>query len=335
MKKKYTLIWVESICNLINLIEQNIIRTKLKSQDYNNWNPEIAVEDFRKRIIEYEKVYESLSLENDGPDTIFIQLINQNRQIVLRNLKGYLPSKLLSYLINLHNGERPIYFTRHGESEHNIKDIIGGDANLSEQGKKFAERLALFFKNEGKLFEEYPEKPKIYCSTLKRSIETAEYLSFLGNNISIKALDELNVGIFDGMTYEEIKNKNPKEFDERLKDKLRYRYPRGESYMDMIIRIEPIIFELERHGGPVIVIGHQGILRCLYGYFALAPIEEIPTINLPLNTLIKFVPQAYGFSEERFYFDPKSVDIIKITDLKKYEDTLIHNPLINDAKIDG
>ena len=336
LHKKYNLIWVESICTLENIIEQNILKTKVKSQDYNGWDPDLAVQDFRKRILEYEKVYESLSLENDGPDSTYIQIINQNNQIVMRNLKGYLPSKLLSYLINLHTGDRPIYFTRHGESEHNIQNIIGGDANLSLLGRKYAEKLKEFILLESNEFNNYPEKCIVYCSTLKRSIETAEYLSFIENTVSIKALDELNVGICDGMKYEDVQKKYPKDFEERQKDKLKYRYPRGESYMDMILRIEPIIFELERHGGPVIVIGHQGILRCLYGYFALAPIEDIPTIDIPLNTLIKFVPEAYGFSEERFYYDPISGIIKKLENIKKYKDTLIRVPIYfkkSDSKI--
>jgi len=172
----------------------------------------------------------------------------------------------------------------------------------------------------------------VYCSTLKRTIETSEYLKSLGSRASIKALDEINVGICDVLTYEGVQQKYPKDFEERNKDKLRYRYPRGESYLDMIQRIEPIIFELERHDGPVIVVGHQGILRCLYGYFSLAPIEEIPVIDFPLNTLIKFVPEAYGFTEERFNFDPESGKVTKITSGLKYKDDLIHTPLLEMKK---
>jgi len=48
-----------------------------------------------------------------------------------------------------------------------------------------------------------------------------------------------------------------------MNDKLNYRYPRGESYMDLISRIEPVLYEIERSVDPVIVIGHQAILRCL------------------------------------------------------------------------
>ena len=37
----------------------------------------------------------------------------------------------------------------------------------------------------------------------------------------------------DGMTYEEIAEQFPTEFAERDQDKLRYRYPKGKSYLDV------------------------------------------------------------------------------------------------------
>lgn len=49
----------------------------------------------------------------------------------------------------------------------------------------------------------------------------------------------------------------PEEYAAREKDKLRYRYPRGESYLDIIARLEPVIFEMERQKAPLLIIAHQ------------------------------------------------------------------------------
>ena len=46
-------------------------------------------------------------------------------------------------------------------------------------------------------------------------------------------LNEINGGDFDGLAYEEIAEMNPVEFAKRDQDKLRYRYPNGESYVDV------------------------------------------------------------------------------------------------------
>jgi hypothetical protein len=43
------------------------------------------------------------------------------------------------------------------------------------------------------------------------------------------------------MTYEEIQKKFPKEFALRDENKFHYRYPRGESYEDLVHRLEPVI----------------------------------------------------------------------------------------------
>ena len=121
--------------------------------------------------------------------------------------------------------------------------------------------------------------------------------------MQIKSLDEQDFGLWDGMSDADCKEAFIKDYEERQFDQLRYRYPRGESYTDVIARIEPIIFELERQAGPIIIIGHEEVLKCLYVYFCNAPIIEIPSIKIPSNSIIKFVPVAYGFSEERVVFD--------------------------------
>lgn len=68
------------------------------------------------------------------------------------------------------------------------------------------------------------------------------------------------------MTYEEIQEKYPDDFTARDCNKFAYRYPRGESYEDLVARLEPVIMELERQEN-VLVVSHQAVLRCLLAYF--------------------------------------------------------------------
>ncbi len=51
-----------------------------------------------------------------------------------------------------------------------------------------------------------------------------------------------------------------------------FRYPSGESYLDVIQRLEPVIIEIERERECVCVVAHQAILRALYGYFFRVPL---------------------------------------------------------------
>lgn len=101
------------------------------------------------------------------------------------------------------------------------------------------------------------------------------------------------------MTYKEIEELYPDEFKRRQMDKLAYRYPRGESYMDVTLRLEPLAHEMERTREPVLIVGHQGILRILYAYFMGLTREEAPYVNIPLNHVIELKPHAYGCRERR------------------------------------
>lgn len=69
--------------------------------------------------------------------------------------------------------------------------------------------------------------------------------------------------------------------------------------------------ELERHNEPnhsILIIGHQAVLRAIYAYFHDHSQEELPYLQIPLHTLVKITPKAYGCQEERFYVDIPAVD---------------------------
>ena len=56
-------------------------------------------------------------------------------------------------------------------------------------------------------------------------------------------------------------------------DQLACRYPSGESYLDVIQRLEPVIIEIERERECVCIVAHQAVLRALYGYFNKIPLK--------------------------------------------------------------
>jgi len=121
-----------------------------------------------------------------------------------------------------------------------------------------------------------------------------------------KALDELDSGVCDGLTYAEIEEQYPEDFEARDQDKYNYRYRGGESYRDVVIRLEPIIMELERSEN-ILIVTHQAIVRCIYAYFMDIPQERSPWMEVPLHTLMKLTPRAYGTHEERFQADIPAV----------------------------
>lgn len=57
--------------------------------------------------------------------------------------------------------------------------------------------------------------------------------------------------------------------------------------------------ELERSEN-ILIVTHQAVLRCIYAYFMKKSQEESPWMAVPLHTLIKLTPRAYGTQEERY-----------------------------------
>mmetsp|Transcript_31271 Transcript_31271/g.31808 ORF Transcript_31271/g.31808 Transcript_31271/m.31808 type:complete len:205 (-) Transcript_31271:218-832(-) len=160
-----------------------------------------------------------------------------------------------------------------------------------------------------------PIASRLWTSSMKRTKETAQFIKRYkviirdeyGDDYEWEQmkphawfhLDELFAGACDGMTYEEIAQQFPEEWDRRKTDKLAYRYPRGESYLDVIARLEPMITEIERHSEPVVIVAHQGILRIIYAFYKGLTRSEAPHVSIPLNTIIKLTPTPYDCLEER------------------------------------
>lgn len=52
------------------------------------------------------------------------------QKIVAHRINGYLVGRILLLLANIHIQPRPIWFSRHGESQYNAQGRIGGDSPL-------------------------------------------------------------------------------------------------------------------------------------------------------------------------------------------------------------
>lgn len=297
-KHNFKLFFVESICDDPQIIEQNIKEVKVSSPDYINMNTDLVVRDFLQRIEHYEERYLPVD-EVKEAHLSFMKIYNAGKKVVVYNNEGHVESRIVYYLMNIHITPRTIYLTRHGESEHNLRGLIGGDSNLSERGRLYASALSSY------IDQQQIEGLRVWTSWMKRAIQTVA--SVRAPQERWKALNEIDAGHCEEMTYEQIKEKFPEEFKARDQNKFAYRYPRGESYEDLVARLEPVIMELERQGN-VLVVSHQAVLRCLFAYFLDKSAEELPYLYVPLHTVIKLTPVAYGCKVEHIKLPIDAVD---------------------------
>uniref|UniRef100_A0A8C0U0Z3 6-phosphofructo-2-kinase/fructose-2,6-biphosphatase 3 n=2 Tax=Paridae TaxID=9153 RepID=A0A8C0U0Z3_CYACU len=295
----FKVFFIESVCNDPNVVATNVMEVKLSSPDYRDCNSTDAMEDFMKRINCYQASYQPLDPDDYDRELSLIKVIDVGRRFLVNRVQDHIQSRIVYYLMNIHVQPRTIYLCRHGESEFNLKGRIGGDSGLSNRGKKFAVALNKFVE------EQNLKDLKIWTSQLKRTIQTAEALQLPYEQW--KALNEIDAGVCEEMTYEEIREQHPEEFALRDQDKYYYRYPSGESYQDLVQRLEPVIMELERQEN-VLVICHQAVMRCLLAYFLDKSADEMPYLKCPLHTVLKLTPVAYGCRVESISLNIEAVN---------------------------
>ena len=299
------LVFLEVVCTDAALIRRNVMEKVTASPDYAGTDPEAALADFMNRMSEYAKAYVPLADAQGAPTEAtcsFIRVVDMASgagSMQVNRIQGYLAGRIVYFLLNTQLAFRPVYLCRHGQSEDNQAGRIGGDSALAPAGRDFSLQLRRFIDSLAP--EQRPSA--VWTSTLRRTVQTARPLAALPQ-VQWRALDEIDAGACEGLTYEQVMERMPDEFNARQQDKLRYRYPRGESYLDVIQRLEPAIIEIERQRNPVLIVAHQAVLRCLYGYFMSRAVEEVPHLPMPLHTVIQLTPSSYGVQEQWHTLEP-------------------------------
>jgi len=200
--------------------------------------------------------------------------------------------------------ESNLYLARHGQTFFNLEDRLGGDSELTSKGIEHAEKISKWL-NQYRL-------NTIYCSPLRRSVQTAEILHKYHKNtplIKIPELTEVSAGNMDSLTYSEFEEKFPELFKARKNDKYHWAFPNGESYETARQRISPFLDKLISKEGNFVIIGHQGINRTILGCLLNLPKEKIPYLVTP-NDMI-------------FEINLKSLDVYHIKDEQKIKGYMV------------
>ncbi|RKP19330.1 phosphoglycerate mutase-like protein [Rozella allomycis CSF55] len=186
---------------------------------------------------------------------------------------------MATFLANLHTSPRTIYLVRHGESYPNQ---YKQDPGLSETGTTFTQQLKLFFLDHRKK----SDRPlAIWTSAKKRSLEMAAILQQSYPVCHKPQLAELNMGICTGLSEYDI-----------------------QSYLDLAMRLEFVILELEKAKCDVVICAHDTVLKCLYAYFLDRPDNEIPFLTFPRHLVFEITPRAYGYTESRYFVHPVALE---------------------------
>lgn len=136
-------------------------------------------------------------------------------------------------------------------------------------------------------------------------------------------LDGMNAGKLAGLTFDEINKQHPDECAARKRDKLLYRWPGlgGEGYVDLIVRLRPLIVELERTTDCLVMITHRPVVRVLLTYFLGIQRDDLGEVHMPKETLycvdvVSYISSSFccdGFVCIRPLKSPKCLRIRSLT----------------------
>ena len=149
---------------------------------------------------------------------------------------------------------------RHGKTSYNIKKRYCGstDIGLSRIGRLESEKLREKLKGL--------KIDKIYCSDLKRSVQTAR-LIFKGRKlklIKVKKLREINFGAWEGKTYDHLIKKHPV-YKRWLRDPFKIDIPSGESMKHFVARVKMALKDIVKKNRlkTIAIVSHFGTMRVI------------------------------------------------------------------------
>ncbi len=155
-----------------------------------------------------------------------------------------------------------VILVRHGESEMNRDGLFFGwlDPKLTEKGIEQA--------NKAKSVIENFKYDEIYSSDLSRARETADIVNYQGLPVNVsQELREINFGIFEGLTYGEIKKKYPVEVKLWKEKWQEYDYENGENVTQLQKRAVEFLKSLDKEKKDIVVVTHWGVINCILSYY--------------------------------------------------------------------
>ena len=160
-----------------------------------------------------------------------------------------------------------LILVRHGQTEMNAQSLYFGKLNppLNDLG------ISQAYQAKEKLLD--IDYDIIYSSPLERAKQTAEICNYLDKEIIFDSnLEEINFGIFEGLTFKQISEKYPNEVKKMEEDWKSFNYVTGESPKEMFQRAISFLKTLD-YTKTNLIVAHWGIINCIISYFVSGTLD--------------------------------------------------------------
>ena len=173
---------------------------------------------------------------------------------------------------------KQIFIIRHGQTEWNLARRMQGrlDSPLTHAGKEQAH-------SHGEVLKGFAPIEAMFVSPSGRTQETAHIInSYVRAPVEFEeALLERDVGLWSGLTVDELEDAFPQAWRARLDDPFNHRPPEGESLADMSERCADFLQTLlAGSASSVALVTHQVMSRVILSrLLALSPEETVQVIH--------------------------------------------------------
>jgi broad specificity phosphatase PhoE len=180
--------------------------------------------------------------------------------------------------------ELQLFLGRHAESSAQTDRRFVGQADppLNAVGREQAKALAhtLMGLTGGACFD------AVHSSDLLRCLQTAQIIAAecRGSVRTHTWLREIDVGLWEGLTWDEARRGYPAKHARREKDLVGEPFPRGESFGDLRARVMPAFLRLLDEAlaagtRRMLVVGHKGVNRVILAYSLGLPLDDLFTVE--------------------------------------------------------
>ncbi len=156
--------------------------------------------------------------------------------------------------------KRYIYLLRHGETEYGKEKRYLGhtDCKLSKQGKEQSKYLGSIFANDKIIIDNIFSSDLIRCKDTIKIVFPNMKVTFL------EQLREINMGDWDGLTFDEVKNKYAEDYKKRGENIAGFIPRNGESFNQCQNRAVDVFRNIiNSTRGNIVICSHSGFIRTL------------------------------------------------------------------------
>jgi len=235
---KIGMVFIESICTDAEVVQREMEIKVQMSDDFKGMPKTEALDDLQERIAHYEKTYQTVRAEEGS----YIKIFDLRAKVHASNIYGRMAKSVLPYIMNVHILVRPVFLLC-------IDEAAANDSLLQSDGTPAAGLM--------RWLASYARSHELNILTSTQSRARA-----IGAAIAAAA---------GAPPPEHRAQLAPLRRDEDPDSPVRdgsqtgesFRKAFGERVSDLVMRLEPVVIEVEGSTMPVLLVAHEAACRAL------------------------------------------------------------------------